>query len=288
MRERGEVENGRAAESGGAGTWGRTRPSLPVSIPNQRPLPVGRREAGVALGLQGLGGGEGGQRRRRRGSIGALFSRLLLCSFCRGALGRGIGWGWIGQPRLVGGRHRGCVGWPHRRERAKQKRHANARLARRDVLLVTPAISMTPARPLCAAVRRAVAPSGARPVTHPPHLPRRYPSSSPIAATSSPGTPIITPADRAHMRRALDLARRGLGRTHPNPAVGCVVLDAGGEVRMGGAGDGARAGLSFNLPFSIHLSSLLSLHTPKVVGEGYHPKAGEPHAEVFALRAAGE
>lgn len=26
----------------------------------------------------------------------------------------------------------------------------------------------------------------------------------------------------------------------------------------------------------------------QVIGEGYHPKAGEPHAEVFALRAAGE
>lgn len=26
---------------------------------------------------------------------------------------------------------------------------------------------------------------------------------------------------------------------------------------------------------------------PQVIGEGYHPKAGEPHAEVFALRAAG-
>src|SRR5688572_29468713 len=55
------------------------------------------------------------------------------------------------------------------------------------------------------------------------------------------------------MRRAIDLASRGLGRTSPNPVVGCVVLDAVGEV----------------------------------VGEGFHAKAGGPHAEVVALRAAG-
>ncbi|CAM9501607.1 unnamed protein product [Phaeothamnion confervicola] len=60
--------------------------------------------------------------------------------------------------------------------------------------------------------------------------------------------------DHRHMQRALALAARGLGRTRPNPAVGCVVLDA----------DGA------------------------VAGEGFHPRAGEPHAEVFALRAAGD
>ncbi|KAK9816173.1 hypothetical protein WJX74_009064 [Apatococcus lobatus] len=55
------------------------------------------------------------------------------------------------------------------------------------------------------------------------------------------------------MRQALSLAKRGLGKTFPNPAVGCVVYK----------GD-------------------------KLVGEGFHPKAGEPHAEVFALRAAGQ
>ncbi len=59
--------------------------------------------------------------------------------------------------------------------------------------------------------------------------------------------------DAAFMRRALRLARRGLGRSSPNPAVGAVVVR-----------DGA------------------------VVGEGFHAKAGEPHAEVHALRAAGQ
>ncbi|MBI1922392.1 MAG: bifunctional diaminohydroxyphosphoribosylaminopyrimidine deaminase/5-amino-6-(5-phosphoribosylamino)uracil reductase RibD [Geobacter sp.] len=55
------------------------------------------------------------------------------------------------------------------------------------------------------------------------------------------------------MRRALVLARRGVGRTSPNPAVGCVVVK-----------DGA------------------------IIGEGWHRKAGTPHAEVHALLAAGE
>jgi diaminohydroxyphosphoribosylaminopyrimidine deaminase/5-amino-6-(5-phosphoribosylamino)uracil reductase len=62
----------------------------------------------------------------------------------------------------------------------------------------------------------------------------------------------VTEEDRAYMRRALDLARNALGQTAPNPAVGCVVVKGG-----------------------------------QVVGEGYHPRAGMPHAEVYALRAAG-
>lgn len=60
-------------------------------------------------------------------------------------------------------------------------------------------------------------------------------------------------ADAFYMGLALELARRGVGRTSPNPAVGCVVVNNG-----------------------------------RVVGRGFHPKAGEPHAEVFALDEAGE
>ncbi|CAD5379640.1 fused diaminohydroxyphosphoribosylaminopyrimidine deaminase;5-amino-6-(5-phosphoribosylamino) uracil reductase [Pseudomonas sp. OF001] len=60
--------------------------------------------------------------------------------------------------------------------------------------------------------------------------------------------------DQAYMARALELARRGLFSTHPNPRVGCVIVAAGGEI----------------------------------VGEGWHVRAGEPHAEVHALRQAGE
>lgn len=63
---------------------------------------------------------------------------------------------------------------------------------------------------------------------------------------------MFTQFDRAAMTRALELAERGLETTHPNPRVGCVI--AQGE---------------------------------EVVGEGWHERAGEPHAEVNALRAAG-
>ncbi len=58
--------------------------------------------------------------------------------------------------------------------------------------------------------------------------------------------------DRIHMARALRLAARGRFTSAPNPQVGCVILRAG-----------------------------------KIVGEGWHRRAGEPHAERLALQAAG-
>lgn len=58
--------------------------------------------------------------------------------------------------------------------------------------------------------------------------------------------------DLLHLSRALDLARRGRYTTHPNPRVGCVLVRHGERV-----------------------------------GEGYHRRAGEPHAERLALAAAG-
>jgi len=58
--------------------------------------------------------------------------------------------------------------------------------------------------------------------------------------------------DAAFMRAALELGRRGLGRTSPNPPVGAVVVAAG-----------------------------------KIVGRGYHRRAGGPHGEALALRDAG-
>lgn len=59
--------------------------------------------------------------------------------------------------------------------------------------------------------------------------------------------------DAHYMARALELARKGWYSTHPNPRVGCVIVRDG-----------------------------------QIVGEGWHVRAGEPHAEVHALRQAGE
>jgi len=59
--------------------------------------------------------------------------------------------------------------------------------------------------------------------------------------------------DHLHMARALRLAERGMFTARPNPMVGCVIA-----------------------------------HRDRVVGEGWHQRTGGPHAEVFALRQAGE
>lgn len=56
-----------------------------------------------------------------------------------------------------------------------------------------------------------------------------------------------------YMQRAIALAQQGQYSTKPNPNVGCVIVKNG-----------------------------------QIIGEGFHPRAGQPHAEVFALRQAGE
>ncbi|XKE44661.1 bifunctional diaminohydroxyphosphoribosylaminopyrimidine deaminase/5-amino-6-(5-phosphoribosylamino)uracil reductase RibD [Halomonas organivorans] len=63
----------------------------------------------------------------------------------------------------------------------------------------------------------------------------------------------LSDSPEAWMARALVLARRGLYTTDPNPRVGCVLVKDG-----------------------------------RAVGEGWHERAGEPHAEIHALRQAGE
>ena len=64
---------------------------------------------------------------------------------------------------------------------------------------------------------------------------------------------MFSPEDSRWMAEALRLAERGLNGTSPNPRVGCVLVRDGQQV-----------------------------------GSGWHSKAGEPHAEVYALREAGE
>lgn len=73
-------------------------------------------------------------------------------------------------------------------------------------------------------------------------------SGTPVRDTDGQGA-----RDASAMARAIELAARGAGSTSPNPVVGCVLTDAAGTV----------------------------------VGEGWHERAGGPHAEVHALRAAG-
>lgn len=65
--------------------------------------------------------------------------------------------------------------------------------------------------------------------------------------------PVAPTTETDAMRRAVALSARALGATAPNPVVGCVILDAAGEI----------------------------------AGEGWHQRAGGPHAEVHALFAAG-
>lgn len=56
--------------------------------------------------------------------------------------------------------------------------------------------------------------------------------------------------DKFYMRRAVEIARKAIGCTSPNPMVGCVIVKDG-----------------------------------EIVGEGFHPKAGQPHAEVNISRS---
>jgi diaminohydroxyphosphoribosylaminopyrimidine deaminase/5-amino-6-(5-phosphoribosylamino)uracil reductase len=73
-------------------------------------------------------------------------------------------------------------------------------------------------------------------------------------AAGTPSDPRAwSPSEAGHLRRALELADRGGGRTSPNPRVGAVLTRDG-----------------------------------EVVGEGHHRVGGGPHAEIEALRRAGD
>lgn len=69
----------------------------------------------------------------------------------------------------------------------------------------------------------------------------------------------ISTMDLQYMKRAVSLARIGYGNTFPNPAVGCVIVQNNGNE-------------SYSHDF--------------ILGSGFHPKAGMPHAEIFALLEA--
>lgn len=78
--------------------------------------------------------------------------------------------------------------------------------------------------------------------------------SAPAATPANAADPVPSPEEmRMHMRAALGLARRGLGRVWPNPTVGCVVVRGG-----------------------------------HVVGRGFTQPGGRPHAEPLALEMAGD
>lgn len=74
----------------------------------------------------------------------------------------------------------------------------------------------------------------------------------PVVAGSSPVGHPLSPmaADEKFMREAVRLARKGLGKTRPNPVVGCVIVKNG-----------------------------------RIIARGWHRRAGRPHAEIEALRS---
>lgn len=74
---------------------------------------------------------------------------------------------------------------------------------------------------------------GCKPLTQPPHPNLELSPLCSLAAAAPAQTPAaaaVTEADRAYMRRALELASRALGETFPNPAVGCVIVNDAGEI----------------------------------------------------------
>ncbi|BAS87942.1 Os04g0177400 [Oryza sativa Japonica Group] len=98
-------------------------------------------------------------------------------------------------------------------------------------------------------------PSRSRAATTSPRAPPPPPPPPFAARASRSGAPRLACADMdddgVYIRWCVELARKAAGHTSPNPMVGCVVVRGG-----------------------------------RVVGEGFHPEAGQPHAEVFALRDA--
>ncbi|CAB9498014.1 Riboflavin biosynthesis protein RibD [Seminavis robusta] len=87
----------------------------------------------------------------------------------------------------------------------------------------------------------------------PCHLPNGRRCHLHATSSSSTQQAQLDSTDVDHMNLALECAKKGFGNTYPNPAVGCV---------------------------------LVRQETNQVIGKGFHPRAGYPHAEVFALLEA--
>ena len=84
-------------------------------------------------------------------------------------------------------------------------------------------------------------------------IPGRIPNRTPNQAIDGDNARLIVGDDERYMALALQLARKGIYTTHPNPVVGCVIVKQG-----------------------------------NIVGRGWHESAGQAHAEVNALRQAGK
>lgn len=87
-----------------------------------------------------------------------------------------------------------------------------------------------------------------------PHLRSTHASFSLTRLSAVPLTvpSKISQVDNTYMKLAIEAAARGKGNTFPNPAVGCVLVSNAKE-------------------------------EPEIIGVGFHPKAGYPHAEIFAI-----
>ncbi len=86
----------------------------------------------------------------------------------------------------------------------------------------------------------------------PNQLPEQLSDQSPEQAIDDDTAHLNVGDDERYMAQALQLARKGINTTHPNPAVGCVIVNQG-----------------------------------NIVGQGWHEFAGQAHAEINALRQAG-
>jgi len=173
---------------------------------------------------------------------------------------RGTGAGGEGR-----GARGGAVDWS-RVHAARAARYGSIRIERYASSGLRNQPSQTPNQtlpPSAAAQRigrsRLRAPPMASSLVSRPHLtPRPVPAAT-LASTFRVAAGVRCQAQAAgdldshYMRRCVELARKAAGHTSPNPMVGCVIVRDG-----------------------------------RVVGEGFHPKAGQPHAEVFALRDAGD